>query len=102
MNASAYPVSSGLDRYGGPPVLIAASSERAARRAAETAEGAGFPTFSIPVDGVLARLEQQGAAAAFWLELEDDADPDLDRILDRIDSEVGAGRFPAIKGNAAL
>jgi DNA-binding MarR family transcriptional regulator len=96
MTASVYPVSSGLDRYGGPPVLIAASSERGARRAAEIAEGAGYPVFSIPVEGVLARLEQQGQAAAFWLELEDDIGPDLDRILDRIDCEVGAGRFPAI------
>jgi DNA-binding MarR family transcriptional regulator len=76
--------------------LIAASSERGARRAAEIAEGAGYPVFSIPVEGVLARLEQQGQAAAFWLELEDDIGPDLDRILDRIDCEVGAGRFPAI------
>jgi DNA-binding MarR family transcriptional regulator len=96
MNASAYSVSSGLGRYNGPPVLIAASSERGARRAAETAEAAGFPVFSIPVDGVLKRLEQQGRAAAFWLELENDLSSDLDRILDRIDAEVGAGRFPAV------
>ena len=96
MNPSAYPIQSGLDRYDGPPILIAASSERAARRAAETAEGAGYPVYSIPVGEVLARFEQQGAAAAFWLELEDDPGPDLDPILDRIDSEVGAGRFPAI------
>jgi DNA-binding MarR family transcriptional regulator len=96
MNASAYPVHSGLDRYDGPPILIAASSERGARRAAETAEGAGFSVFSIPIEAVLPRFEQQGSAAAFWLELEDDSDPALDRILDRIDSEVAAGRFPAI------
>jgi DNA-binding MarR family transcriptional regulator len=96
MNASAYPVSSGLDAYGRPPVLIAASSECGARRAAETIEGAGYPVFSIPVDAILDRLEHQGAAAALWLELEDDSCPDLDRIFDRIDSEVGAGRFPAI------
>jgi hypothetical protein len=96
MNASAYPIHSGLDAYSGPPILIAASSEHAARRAAETAEAAGFPFFSIPVEAVLSRLEQQGQAAAFWLELEEDPGPPLDRILDRIDSEVGAGRFPAI------
>jgi len=96
MNASAYPISSALDAYGGLPILIAASSENAARRAAEIAEGAGFPFFSMPVEATLSRLEQQGQAAAFWLELEDDAGPPLDRILDRIESEVGAGRFPAI------
>jgi DNA-binding MarR family transcriptional regulator len=96
MNPSAYPIHSGLDRYDGPPVLIAASSEQAARRAAETAQGAGYPVYSIPVGEVLARFEQQGAAAAFWLELEDDPGSELDPILDRIDSEVGAGRFPAV------
>jgi len=96
MNASAYPVSSGLDAYSRPPVLIAASSEAAARRAAATAEDAGFPVFSIPIDAVVRRLEEQGRASAFWLEIEDDAGPPLDRVLDRIDAEVGAGRFPAI------
>ncbi|MFL6738186.1 MAG: hypothetical protein ACJ8FJ_03235, partial [Sphingomicrobium sp.] len=78
MNASAYPVSSALDAYGGPPVLIAASSENAARRAAEIAEGAGFPVFSMPVEAILSRLEQQGQAAAFWLELDEDPGPPLD------------------------
>lgn len=96
MNANAYPVHSGLDRYNGAPILIAASSERGARRAAETAEAAGFSVFSIPLEAVLQRFEQQGSAAAFWLELEDDPGPALDQILDRINSEVGAGRFPAV------
>jgi len=96
MNASVYPVASGLDSYGASPILIAASSEAAARRAAETAAAADLAYVSIPVEAVLSRLDRQGRAAAFWLELEDDAGPELDRILERIDSEVGAGRFPAI------
>ena len=96
MNASAYPVSSGLDFYSKPPVLIAATSERAARRAAETAEAAGYPVFSIPIGSVLQRLEVQGSASAFWLEVEEDGGPLLDQVLDRIDAEVGTGRFPAV------
>lgn len=96
MNPSVYPASASLDLYGPPPILIAASSERAARRAAETAQGAGFPFVSIPVRSVVDRLEQQGRAAALWLELEDGAEPQLDRILDRVEAEVSAGRFPAI------
>jgi DNA-binding MarR family transcriptional regulator len=96
MNASLYPVSAGLDFYGAAPILIAASSEAAARRAAETADGAEMPFVSIPIDAVLSRLDQQMSAAAFWLEVDDDPGPELDRILDRIDCEVGAGRFPAV------
>ena len=95
MNASVYPVASGLDHYGAPPILIAASSEAAARRAAETIDG-NSPFFSIPIDQLLSRLDRQGSAAALWLELEDDLGPELDCILDRIDAEVGAGTFPAI------
>jgi DNA-binding MarR family transcriptional regulator len=45
---------------------------------------------------MLTRLDQQGSAEAVWLELEDDRVPELDRILDRIDAEAGAGRFPAV------
>jgi DNA-binding MarR family transcriptional regulator len=96
MNPSVYPVASGLESYGVPPVLIAASSELAARRSAATAEGAELPFVSIPVAAMLARLDKQTSAAAMWLELEDDPGPELDRILDRIDAEVGAGHFPAI------
>jgi len=95
MNASIYPVASGLDRYGAPPVLIAASSERAARRAAESVDSA-TPYCSVPIGEMLARLEQQGSAAVLWLELEDDPGPELDRILERIDAEVGAGSFAAV------
>jgi DNA-binding MarR family transcriptional regulator len=96
MNASAFPVAAGLDSYGEPPVLIVASSETAARRVANIADGAKLPYFSIGVDDVLARLDQQASAAALWLELDNDPGPALDPILDRIESEVGAGRFPAI------
>jgi len=95
MNASIYPVASGLDHYGVPPILIAASSESAARRAAEAVD-ADTPYCAVPIGDLLARLDRQGSAAALWLELDDDPGPELDGILDRIDAEVGAGRFAAI------
>jgi DNA-binding MarR family transcriptional regulator len=38
----------------------------------------------------------QGNASAIWLEIEEDGGDTLDRLLDRIQAEVGAGRFPAI------
>lgn len=96
MNESLFPVASGLDAYGVPPMLIAASSEHAARRAAETAEGAKLPFVSIPIEATLSRLDKQSKAEVVWLELEGDPGLELDRILDRIEAEVSAGHFPAI------
>ena len=77
MTASAYPASASLDRYGPSPVLIAASSPAAARRAAETVEQAGYPAFSVPIEEAIARLDKQGAASACWIELDEDAGPSL-------------------------
>ncbi|MCL6740757.1 winged helix DNA-binding protein [Sphingomonas sp. RB56-2] len=94
MKASVFPVAARLDEYGSPPILIGASSERAARRAA-VSFGENTPYFYVAVDQLLSRLDQQASAEAVWLELEEDTEA-LDRILDRIDSEVGAGHFPAI------
>jgi DNA-binding MarR family transcriptional regulator len=96
MNASAYPIASGLELYGKPPVLIAASSESAARRAATTVQQAEFPVFAVPIEGALGRLDYQGAASAVWVEFDSDHGPVLDRLLDRIEAEVSVGRFPAI------
>ena len=96
MNSSVFPVASGLNSYGTPPMLIAATSEAAARRAAETADSAQLPFVEISLDELLPRLEHQAMAEAIWLEIEEDGGPALDRILDRVDAEAGAGRFPAI------
>jgi DNA-binding MarR family transcriptional regulator len=96
MNASAYPASVSLDLYGLSPVLIAGSSPAAARRAAETVEQAGYSAFSVPIGQAISRLDQQSAASACWVEVEEDSGAELDRLLDRIDAEVGAGSFPAI------
>lgn len=95
MNASTHFFSSGLDRYDHHPVLIAASSESAARRAAETVQQADLPLWAMPIEQALARFGKQSSATAFWLEVEADG-PDLDPLLDRLDAEVGAGAFPAI------
>ena len=94
MNASAYPVSNGLAEYGLPPILIAASSERAGARAAETAEQAGYPFFTVPIGSALERLEVQAGASAVWIEVEDD-EPALDHLLDRLNNEVASGCYPA-------
>src|SRR5688500_2390706 len=95
MNASAYPVSNGLADYGLPPILIAASSERAGARAAETAEHAGYPSVTVPIGSALERLEIQAGASAVWIEVDED-EPALDGLLERLDDEVASGRFPAV------
>jgi DNA-binding MarR family transcriptional regulator len=95
MNASAHYFSSGLDRYQHHPVLIAASSELAARRAAETVEQADLPIWAMPIEQALPRLAQQSSTTAFWLEVDADG-PHLDPLLDRLEAEVCAGSFPAI------
>jgi DNA-binding MarR family transcriptional regulator len=96
MNASAFPASQGLDHYGRPTVLVAASSAPAARRAIETVELAGFPAFSVPIDAAIERLDIQPHASACWLEIEDDGGPSLERLLDRVEAASAVGRFPAV------
>jgi DNA-binding MarR family transcriptional regulator len=102
MNASAYQLSSGLDQYGKPPVLIAASSQPAAVRAVQAVEQAGFPVFALPIEDAIPRLGTQGNASAVWIEVEEDRGDLLDRLLDRVQAEVGTGRFPAIVSATAV
>ena len=96
MDASVSFVASGLDSYGEPPVLIAASSEAAASRASEVADGANLPFVSVSLEELLPRLQRQASAQAIWLEIESDGGAELDRILERIDAEAASDRFPAI------
>ena len=96
MNASAYPIASGLDSYGQSPVLIVASSEAAARRAAETIEAAALPVVAVPLSAAAARLDRQLSASAFWIELDGDDGEHLDRLLDRVEAAAAGGNFPAI------
>jgi DNA-binding MarR family transcriptional regulator len=84
------------DYAGPPPVLIAASSPDAEARAVANAEAAGFRTAAVRVEDASARLGQQAAASAFWIELDNDAGPELDRLLDRVEAEAACGRFPAV------
>jgi DNA-binding MarR family transcriptional regulator len=97
MNASAYPDSSPLGDYAGPPpILIAASSDEARARAAVTAETAGFRSTAVAVEDAVDRLNIQGAASALWVELDRDAGAPLDRLLERVEAESGRGSFPAV------
>ena len=96
MSASIYPVAKSLETYGTPPLLIAASSEAAISRASEIAISAELPFVSVSLEELLLRLDRQAKAEAVWLEIDGDFGTELDRILDRIDAEAAADRFPAI------
>ena len=43
-----------------------------------------------------ARIDLQGASSALWVELESDGGDAMDSLLDRVNVEVGNGRFPVI------
>jgi DNA-binding MarR family transcriptional regulator len=96
MNASVFPIASGLDSYGQSPVLIAASSETAARRAAITIEAADLPVVAVPLGAAVARLDRQLSATALWVELESDDGEHLDRLLERVEAAASGGSFPTV------
>ena len=92
-NSSTSPLA---DYAGPPPVLLAASSDRASARAAVAIEAAGFRIAAVPLEGALDRIAIQASASAIWVEVDEDGGALLDRLLDRVDAEAGSGRFPAI------
>lgn len=65
--------------YGGlPPLLIAASSEAALRRARDTAEASGLRVGAhLGIDEARERLKQQASASAIWIEVDRDCGDSL-------------------------
>ena len=86
-----------LSYAGPPPLLIAASGPAALRKARETAELGGFRIGAeLAIEDASERLAQQASAAGIWIELDRDCGPDLDRLLDEVDSAVASRRFGAV------
>jgi len=80
-----------------PPVLIAAQSDAGRRRAIETIEAVGLRFAECAdLDAAPERIALQAAAAALWVELDHDRQDTLDRLLDRVQADVGGGRYGAI------
>ena len=80
-----------------PPILIGATSEAAMARAVRTIEATGRRLADTMMLGrARARLEQQIAASAVWLELDCDCGPAMDELLDYINAKVDDGRFAAV------
>ena len=84
--------------YGGPPpMLIAATSDAALRRARQTADLLGVRVGAqLDVDSALERLGQQVSASAIWIEVDEQCGAGLDRLLDAVDELVASRRIGAV------
>ena len=86
-----------LSYAGPPPVLIAGDSDAALRRAAGTVHAAGLRIGDkVMLGDAVARIDHQISASAIWLELDGDGGEPMDRLLDRMNGDAGAGRYPAV------
>ena len=91
-----------LSYSGGPPILVAASSELGMARAVRTIEAAGWRVGdTISLGSARERIERQIAASAVWLELDRDGGEPMDEVLDMVSALVSEGRFAAIVSSTA-
>ena len=82
---------------GRAPLLVAATSEVALRRARDTAEMAGLRAVcQLGIAQARDRLRQQPAACGIWVELDSDEDRDLDAFLDEVEQRATSRRFGAV------
>ncbi len=79
------------------PLIIASSSADANRRARAFLEFSGVRIGAeLPIEEVGARLDQQVAASAVWVELDADCGGALDDLLHQVSRDVGDGRYAAV------
>jgi hypothetical protein len=85
-----------------PPVLIGASSESAMAVAVRTVEAAGWRIAdAVSLASTCQRIDQQVAASAIWLELDEDGGAQMDEVLSCVDKTAAGGRFPAVVSSTA-
>jgi hypothetical protein len=84
--------------YGGPPpLLVAASSDAALRRARQTADASGLRVGALlSIDEASERLSQQASASAIWIEVDRDCGETLDRLLDQVEKAIARRRCGAV------
>src|SRR3954471_1106255 len=86
-----------LDYSNAPPMLLAASSDRAMARAERSAAVAGVRIGArLPIELAGERIEQQAAATALWVELDSDCGGAMDELLAQISRDVSDGRYSAV------
>ncbi len=82
---------------GPPPLLIAATSDAAMRRASETAATSGARVAArLGISEARERLSQQASASAIWIEVDRDCGRELEGLLDDVDDRVERRRFGAV------
>jgi hypothetical protein len=80
-----------------PPVLVAGSSDAARDRAHRAIDAFGLRLgASLPIEEAKARIEQQVAATALWIEIDQDCGGPLDELLTRVSRDVADGRYAAV------
>lgn len=80
-----------------PPVLIGGSSDGARLRAIRTVEAVGRRIADcVPIEAAQQRITQQVAAAAVWIELDQDCGGAMDALLKEVSEDVAAGRYAAV------
>ena len=82
---------------GPPPLLVAATSETALRRARDTAAASGFRAVcQLGMREARDRLRQQASAVGIWIEIDRDCGGELDELLDDVDRRAGGRPFGAV------
>ena len=80
-----------------PPVVLVASSDGAMARAMQGIEAAGLRVgATVQIAEAKARIDRQIAAAALWIELEEDCGGAMDELLTHVSRDVAEGRYAAV------
>jgi len=88
---------SNLSYTNAAPVLLAASSGTAMRRAESTMDASGLRVGArLPVEDALDRLKMQASASAVWLELDRDCGEQMDELVSRLSQDVSRGNYAAV------
>jgi len=79
------------------PVLLAASSGSAMRRAESTIDASGLRVGArLAVEDALDRLKVQASTAAVWVELDRDCGEQMDELVSRVSHDVSRGAYAAV------
>lgn len=84
------------------PVLIVASSDGAMDRARRTIDASGLRVgASIAIEQAKARIAQQAAATALWIEIDQDCGGPMDELLASVSQDVSEGRYAAVVSSSS-
>jgi DNA-binding MarR family transcriptional regulator len=94
----AYPAdAANLTYFEHPPILLAASSERALARAEPAIHASGLRVGArLLLEHAPERIERQASSTAVWVELDADGGEPMDELLDLIATDVRNGRYGAV------